>query len=189
MSNQESPITRFLLRVRASLSSVRVRSLPVATRLPPPVAVLLDNVRSMYNVGAFFRAADGVGLQKLMSGWDYCASAQEGDLEDGLGAEMTVAWEHDWDAVHMAEGLRAADLSSLPSRPACMRWICSNGSPGSRSALPLAMRSRGCVRSCWRWRMHMCAFPCWGRRIAECRHGGRDCDVRIAAEVAATPPL
>jgi hypothetical protein len=30
-----------------------------------PVAVLLDNVRSMYNVGAFFRAAYGVGLQKL----------------------------------------------------------------------------------------------------------------------------
>ena len=30
-----------------------------------PVAVLLDNVRSMYNVGAFFRVADGVGLQKL----------------------------------------------------------------------------------------------------------------------------
>jgi hypothetical protein len=28
-----------------------------------PAAVLLDNVRSMYNVGAFFRAADGVGLQ------------------------------------------------------------------------------------------------------------------------------
>lgn len=30
-----------------------------------PAAVLLDNVRSMYNGGAFFRAADGVGLEKL----------------------------------------------------------------------------------------------------------------------------
>jgi tRNA G18 (ribose-2'-O)-methylase SpoU len=29
-----------------------------------PVAVLLDNVRSMYNIGAFSRAADGVGLEK-----------------------------------------------------------------------------------------------------------------------------
>jgi len=25
-----------------------------------------------------------------------------------IGAEMTVAWEHDWDAVHMAEGLRGS---------------------------------------------------------------------------------
>jgi tRNA G18 (ribose-2'-O)-methylase SpoU len=30
-----------------------------------PVAVLLDNVRSMYNVGAFFRTADGAALEKL----------------------------------------------------------------------------------------------------------------------------
>ena len=30
-----------------------------------PVAVLLDNVRSMYNVGAFFRTADAASLEKL----------------------------------------------------------------------------------------------------------------------------
>ena len=30
-----------------------------------PGAVLLDSVRSIYKVGAFFRAADGVSLEKL----------------------------------------------------------------------------------------------------------------------------
>ena len=30
-----------------------------------PVAILLDNVRSMYNVGAFFRIADGAGIERL----------------------------------------------------------------------------------------------------------------------------
>jgi len=30
-----------------------------------PVAVLLDNVRSMYNVGAFFRTADAASVEKL----------------------------------------------------------------------------------------------------------------------------
>jgi tRNA G18 (ribose-2'-O)-methylase SpoU len=30
-----------------------------------PVAVLLDNVRSMYNVGAFFRTADATAIEKL----------------------------------------------------------------------------------------------------------------------------
>jgi len=76
-----------------------------------PVAVLLDNVRSMYNVGAFFRAADGVGLEKLC----LCGITAHPGLglrskkaisKTALGAEDTVAWEHDWDAVHMAEGLR-----------------------------------------------------------------------------------
>jgi tRNA G18 (ribose-2'-O)-methylase SpoU len=27
-----------------------------------PVTIVLDNVRSMYNVGAFFRTADGAGI-------------------------------------------------------------------------------------------------------------------------------
>jgi tRNA G18 (ribose-2'-O)-methylase SpoU len=76
-----------------------------------PAAVLLDNVRSMYNVGAFFRAADGVGLQKLC----LCGITAHPGVglrnrkaisKTALGAEETVAWEHDWDAVHMAEGLR-----------------------------------------------------------------------------------
>jgi tRNA G18 (ribose-2'-O)-methylase SpoU len=30
-----------------------------------PVAVLLDNVRSLYNVGAFFRTADAAAIEKL----------------------------------------------------------------------------------------------------------------------------
>jgi tRNA G18 (ribose-2'-O)-methylase SpoU len=76
-----------------------------------PAAVLLDNVRSMYNVGAFFRAADGAGLQRLC----LCGITAHPGLglrskkaisKTALGAEETVAWEHDWDAVRMAEGLR-----------------------------------------------------------------------------------
>lgn len=71
-----------------------------------PVAVLLDNVRSMYNVGAFFRAADGVGLQKLYLCGITAHPPKKAISKTALGAEETVAWEHDWDAVHMAEALR-----------------------------------------------------------------------------------
>jgi 23S rRNA (guanosine2251-2'-O)-methyltransferase len=71
-----------------------------------PAAVLLDNVRSMYNVGAFFRAADGVGLQKLCLAGITAHPPKKAISKTALGAEASVAWEHDWDAVHMAEGLR-----------------------------------------------------------------------------------
>jgi 23S rRNA (guanosine2251-2'-O)-methyltransferase len=71
-----------------------------------PAAVLLDNVRSMYNVGAFFRAADGVGLQKLCLAGITAHPPKKAISKTALGAEMTVAWEHDWNTVHMAEGLR-----------------------------------------------------------------------------------
>src|ERR1700741_639678 len=71
-----------------------------------PVAVLLDNVRSMYNVGAFFRAADGVGLEKVCLCGITAHPPKKAISKTALGAEEVVAWEHDWDAMRMAERLR-----------------------------------------------------------------------------------
>jgi len=70
-----------------------------------PAAVLLDNVRSMYNVGAFFRAADGVGLQKLYLCGITAHPPKKAISKTALGAEETVAWEHDWDAIETAKRL------------------------------------------------------------------------------------
>ncbi|HWR15059.1 MAG TPA: TrmH family RNA methyltransferase [Terriglobales bacterium] len=71
-----------------------------------PAAVLLDNVRSMYNVGAFFRAADGVNLEKLYLCGITAHPPKKAITKTALGAEETVAWEHDWDAVKTAGRLR-----------------------------------------------------------------------------------
>lgn len=72
-----------------------------------PVSALLDNVRSMYNVGAFFRVADGVGLEKLYLAGITAHPPKNAITKTALGAETVVQWEHDWDAVAMAERLRA----------------------------------------------------------------------------------
>ena len=71
-----------------------------------PVTVLLDNVRSMYNVGAFFRAADGVGLEKLCLAGITAHPPKNAITKTALGAEDVVAWEHSWDAAYMAETMR-----------------------------------------------------------------------------------
>jgi len=71
-----------------------------------PAVVLLDNIRSMYNVGAFFRAADGVGLQKIFLCGITARPPKNAITKTALGAEEAVAWEHDWDAIKVAEGLR-----------------------------------------------------------------------------------
>lgn len=76
-----------------------------------PAVVLLDNVRSMYNVGAFFRAADGVGLQKLCLCGITGHPPKKAISKTALGAEQTVAWEHEWDGVAMAERLRREGFS------------------------------------------------------------------------------
>jgi len=72
-----------------------------------PVTVLLDNVRSMYNVGAFFRAADGVGLEKVCLCRITARPPKKAITKTALGAEEAVPWQHDWDAIAMAESLRS----------------------------------------------------------------------------------
>ena len=71
-----------------------------------PAAVLLDDVRSMYNVGAFFRIADGVGLEKVCLCGITAHPPKRAITKTALGAEESVAWEHDWDAVQMARKIR-----------------------------------------------------------------------------------
>jgi tRNA G18 (ribose-2'-O)-methylase SpoU len=74
---------------------------------PLPVAVVLDNVRSLYNVGAFFRTADAVGLRKLYLCGITGRPPKRAITKTALGAEERVAWEHTWEAVPMLETLRA----------------------------------------------------------------------------------
>jgi len=60
---------------------------------PLPVSVLLHNVRSLYNVGAFFRTADAVGLARLhLSGFTGAPPSRQ-IAKTALGAERNVQWE------------------------------------------------------------------------------------------------
>lgn len=74
-----------------------------------PVAFLLENVRSLYNVGSFFRTADAAGLQKIylcgLTGYP----PKRGITKTALGAENSVAWEHSWDPTLIVERLRMQD--------------------------------------------------------------------------------
>src|SRR5438105_8588028 len=71
-----------------------------------PVSVLLENVRSLYNVGAFFRTADAAGLEKLyLSGITGCPP-KAAINKTALGAENTVPWEHRWDGLAVLDELR-----------------------------------------------------------------------------------
>lgn len=58
-----------------------------------PVAILLDNVRSMYNVGAFFRTADGAGIERLVLSGITARPPKSAIAKTALGAEARVAWE------------------------------------------------------------------------------------------------
>jgi 23S rRNA (guanosine2251-2'-O)-methyltransferase len=71
-----------------------------------PAAVLLDNVRSMYNVGAFFRTGDACGMEKLYLCGITGHPPKRAIAKTALGAETSVPWEHAWEAAPVLEGLR-----------------------------------------------------------------------------------
>ena len=68
---------------------------------------LLDNVRSVYNVGSIFRSADGAGFDSLY----LCGVTPTPDnpklAKTALGAHNTVRWETWPNAVDLAQRLRA----------------------------------------------------------------------------------
>jgi len=60
----------------------------------PLLEVLLDNIRSIYNVGSIFRTADGVGVRRL----HLCGITPTPDnprlRKTALGADEAVGWTH-----------------------------------------------------------------------------------------------
>lgn len=61
--------------------------------------VILDNIRSISNVGSFFRTADALGMEKIYLGGitpgplDAFGRPDKRFVKVSLGAENTVAWE------------------------------------------------------------------------------------------------
>ncbi len=73
------------------------------------LVVILNHIRSLYNVGSIFRTADGIGIEKL---WLCGITGTPGSSrttisKTALGAEMVVNWEYAWDAHSVARVYKA----------------------------------------------------------------------------------
>src|SRR5690606_28571494 len=59
-----------------------------------PITVVLDNVRSMHNVGSTFRTADGFAIERILL-CGITATPPHREIEKtALGATQSVYWEH-----------------------------------------------------------------------------------------------
>jgi 23S rRNA (guanosine2251-2'-O)-methyltransferase len=86
---------------------------------PLPLSVLLDNVRSLYNVGAFFRTADAAGCDKLFLCGITGRPPKRAITKTALGAEETVAWQHHPDSLSLAAALQARgyEIAAVETSP------------------------------------------------------------------------
>ena len=71
-----------------------------------PISILVENIRSVHNVGSIFRSADGFGAEKIyLSG--YTAHPPREDLhKTALGAEDAVPWEYFENPLDAAEVIK-----------------------------------------------------------------------------------
>lgn len=71
-----------------------------------PVVVVLDNVRSMHNVGSVFRTADGFAVEKVIL-CGITAQPPHREIEKtALGATESVDWAHFEDTLTAVDALR-----------------------------------------------------------------------------------
>ena len=71
-----------------------------------PLAVLLDNVRSAYNVGAIFRTADAFLLEKIILTGITGYPPNPEIKKTALGAEESVAWTYEKNALEAVKNLK-----------------------------------------------------------------------------------
>ncbi|RYF85428.1 MAG: TrmH family RNA methyltransferase [Chitinophagaceae bacterium] len=71
-----------------------------------PVVVVLDSVRSLHNVGSAFRTSDAFAVEKLLLCGITGTPPDKEIRKTALGAEDTVAWEHQKDAHEAVKKLK-----------------------------------------------------------------------------------
>ena len=96
---------------------MRKLTMPELNRLPvaefkatpkSPVVLVLDNVRSLHNVGAVFRTADAFALERIyLCGVTGCPPHRE-ITKTALGSTESVAWTHTATTLEAAQQLQAA---------------------------------------------------------------------------------
>jgi 23S rRNA (guanosine2251-2'-O)-methyltransferase len=79
---------------------------PVSKIPVKKVEVLLDNIRSAYNIGSILRTADGAGVSHIY----FCGISPTPDQpkvkKTSLGAEIAVKWSQHWNALDVVQDCR-----------------------------------------------------------------------------------
>ncbi|WDF69789.1 RNA methyltransferase [Sphingobacterium oryzagri] len=83
------------------------------TQNKTPIVIVLDNVRSMHNVGSAFRTADGFAIEKILL-CGITGTPPHREIEKtALGATQSVVWEHVDSTQNAVQSLKDAGYKIL----------------------------------------------------------------------------
>jgi len=79
----------------------------------PNLEIVLDNIRSTFNVGAMFRTSDGAGVKKLYLCGITPTPEHPKMVKTGLGAEWSVPWSYHPNALAVVKDLKEKGYTVL----------------------------------------------------------------------------
>jgi len=98
--------TRLILSRSLVTEPTRDTSLSTSHKPTLERAVILDNIRSAWNVGSIFRSADGFGFTHAYLCGITPTPDNDAVTKTSLGAEDSVPWSYHKDAVRLVKGLK-----------------------------------------------------------------------------------
>ncbi|WP_426063043.1 RNA methyltransferase [Flavobacterium sp. DSP2-3-1] len=78
-----------------------------------PLILVLDDIRSLHNIGSVFRTADAFLIEKIYLCGITATPPNKEIHKTALGATETVTWEHQENVLEVIEKLKAEDIMTL----------------------------------------------------------------------------
>jgi hypothetical protein len=146
------------MRKLASHQITRPASDELAVLPRHPLVAVLDDIRSAHNVGSIFRTADALRIERVICCGYSPTPVHLSVAKTALGAEQTVPWHQEFDAVHALRHLRFMDylaeseghtrMSSAGLIPALVR-TCGNSEPSREAACIATLACSTAVATDW----------------------------------------
>lgn len=78
-----------------------------------PLILVLDDIRSLHNIGSVFRTADAFLIEKIILCGITATPPNKEINKTALGATETVAWEHHENVLEVIENLKKENIITL----------------------------------------------------------------------------
>ncbi|MEZ0005250.1 23S rRNA (guanosine2251-2'-O)-methyltransferase [Flavobacterium sp. 28YEA47A] len=78
-----------------------------------PIIIILDDIRSLHNIGSVFRTADAFLIEKIYLCGITATPPNKEIHKTALGATDTVAWEYTKDVLEVIDSLQKENISVL----------------------------------------------------------------------------
>ena len=78
-----------------------------------PIIIVLDDIRSLHNIGSVFRTADAFLIEKIYLCGITATPPNKEIHKTALGATETVAWEHSKNVLEVIENLKKENVTVL----------------------------------------------------------------------------